>query len=138
MTATASIPYVSSGDRAEILRAVIKVIENEPLRYSQHTYRATPDDKDHVPIATWPTCRTVCCIAGWICAVTHPEGIAGIPPRYEISDRAKEAIGMVNSEGLFAASALDAYELRQGTPEYAAAGVKFIKAFARTHLGIEL
>ncbi len=149
------IPRIDSADPIEILKGVVKLIREEPLRYDQGEWLS------HMNVTGAPACGTVCCVAGWV-VVAHDGADAAAAlynkGRYGLytSQRAAELLN-INGDAkdqLFSGDAIAAqlsYEQDEaledvedsedlptpGTPEYVEIGVRHIERFMREYLGYE-
>lgn len=163
------LPVSRATNALELLEEVIKLIEEEPLRYNQGDWlqriRQFYLSPGSAPIST-PACGTVGCVAGWVViliqdvpgyasdAAHFAEGILGITrsQRYDLFDGAAvsrqyvrenpEVLGELNNKREYGDDWTmdDVNDIEidigysdnmppQGTPEYAALGVRHIRRF---------
>lgn len=150
--ATAAVPRIRAKTPIGILKAVIKLIREEPRRYYQsdwiRTYPVWRLNKRGVGgKASMPPCGTVCCVAGW---VVVGKRAAYEPVEYlehlDAFSGAKSALGLSDSQAsrLFdglAVSNQRRFEQRKGampvigTRAYAETGIRHIERFMRDELG---
>ena len=120
----------------DLLDDVCKVIAEEPKRYDQNRWGVTGWRARRIyPAEELPACGTVGCRAGWIVALTDGrQGLDRAVRRFDVRDTAIRILGVKPSDvrRLFDASSVR-NELCQGTPEYAAAGVRGLRRFMRKH-----
>lgn len=149
---SSSIPHLTEPTTAyDLLTKVCAVITEEPKRYYQGDWIISRDHTDN-PIklhrVEMPACGTVCCVAGWIETMrvgpAHTVDLAESSMRRHIKAHvvAARTLGITSEEAvpLFNAEAIQDLSDRLGVPqppigstEYAALGVKHIKAFQRKH-----
>lgn len=131
-----------------LLSKICKLITEEPKRYNQGQWIALSSSwigmSQQWMNAAFPACGTVCCVAGWVESLrTSPQVVKHLDDdsRYtsDVSDAARRTLGLSEKDaaGLFRGDALvllvgDDVPV-QGTSEYAALGVKHIRAFQKKH-----
>lgn len=132
-----AIPRIRAKTPIGILKAVVRLIREEPRRYDQGDYifQGNPKNGDRTAAgAPLPPCGTVCCVAGWV-AVGKREGNR-ISPYSNAHDQAQEILGLTGDQAwdLFSSEAIPS-NLKEGTKAYVKAGVRHIERFMRAELG---
>lgn len=122
-----------------LLSKICKLITEEPKRYDQNDWFSSVEDSDYNK-SQYPACGTICCVAGWVgTLVRSPTQIRTLmrrDPLCGVEYLGRRVLGLDGSTAyeLFSPSALNLVRgddplPNVGTPEYAALGVKHIRAF---------
>lgn len=134
MTSTASVPRIRAKTPIGILKAVVRLIREEPLRYYQRDWVRVVSSRDD---GKMPPCGTVCCVAGWVAVGTRPTGtdvdhyVYGLGAAYSDA-KAKLGLDDIQANRLFSPYAVHG---TPGTKRYVEAGVRHIERFMRDELG---
>lgn len=143
MAKTATVPRIRAKTPIGILKAVVRIIRAEPLRYYQSDWiRTFSPRKDK----RMPPCGTVCCVAGWVAIGTSELKVVDDFGWGDVRKHAMERLGIdvMQSGRLFDGDAVGAqwdYEGRNGpvpevgTKRYVEVGVRHIERFMRDELG---
>lgn len=133
-----------------LLSKICTLIKEEPKRYNQGSWIRLrfewegTGQSDEWLDRMFPACGTVCCVAGWVETLRTSPVVVNILEEdsayfSRVAAAARRTLGLTSKEAgkLFSGDAID--ELGegdtplQGTPEYAALGVKHIRAFQKKH-----
>lgn len=151
-----AVPRIRANTPIGILKAVVKLIRAEPLRYYQNdwirtyaVWRRVSDDFDSpiekIPL---PPCGTVCCVAGWVAVGKRAidETVSDLEYAVDAMSRAKSLLGLtrLQAERLFDGDAVllqwkhegrKGKKPQEGTKRYAEIGIRHIERFMRDEMG---
>lgn len=131
----AVLPRTRQTSAVGILKDVVKVIREEPLRYNQGDWIRTTDER-----SVGPACGTIGCVAGWVAVLTRPaKDVTGASVALaDVASRARKALGLSERQADFLfGSELpgDGGYADPGSRAYMEAGVEHIESFMRSELG---
>lgn len=137
MTRMALPKPIKSKNPVTILKRVIQIIHDEPKRYDQSDVIQRKEDyRDPEYADFFPTCGTVCCVAGWTNILT---GASKASVRN--MDRAARILDLTTEEKheLFGGVPYGVRQRSHVTPrQHASDGIKHIKRFVLKKWGKKL
>jgi hypothetical protein len=130
------IPKSTATNAYDLLGDIRRIILEEPRRYDQTWWRyieGVPNSSGKAP-SDYPACGTVCCVAGWVTALTSRRRVG----EDQISPRAQSTLGLSEGQALdlFSSEATCSLAIQRGiappppqTPEHAQLGALHIANF---------